>query len=118
LVDDRCNVLGLLQSNVKRTLAYSSIAHTGYMLVEWPRWGEWDQLPQRCLVLSRRLWRDEYRRFGVLMLLPSRDGEGSAETFDDLAGQGRRTSDWDWRWPRLLQPYGIPLTAGFAGNIF
>src|SRR3712207_4931683 len=27
------NVLGLLQFNVKRVLAYSSIAHTGYMLV-------------------------------------------------------------------------------------
>ena len=27
------NVLGLLQSNVKRTLAYSSTAHSGYMLV-------------------------------------------------------------------------------------
>src|SRR3712207_4372707 len=27
------NVLGLLQFNVKRVLAYSSIAHSGYMLV-------------------------------------------------------------------------------------
>ena len=27
------NVLALLQSNVKRILAYSSIAHSGYMLV-------------------------------------------------------------------------------------
>ena len=27
------NVLGLLQHNVKRVLAYSSIAHSGYMLV-------------------------------------------------------------------------------------
>src|SRR6185295_4545588 len=27
------NVLGLLQFNVKRVLAYSSVAHTGYMLV-------------------------------------------------------------------------------------
>ena len=27
------NVLGLLQSNVKRVLAYSSVAHSGYMLV-------------------------------------------------------------------------------------
>jgi hypothetical protein len=27
------NVLGLLQENVKRVLAYSSVAHTGYMLV-------------------------------------------------------------------------------------
>ena len=27
------NVLGLLQDNVKRVLAYSSVAHSGYMLV-------------------------------------------------------------------------------------
>jgi len=27
------NVLGLLQDNVKRMLAYSSVAHAGYMLI-------------------------------------------------------------------------------------
>ena len=27
------NILGLLQDNVKRLLAYSSVAHAGYMLI-------------------------------------------------------------------------------------
>ena len=31
------NLVALTQDNVKRMLAYSSIAHTGYMLVGWPR---------------------------------------------------------------------------------
>jgi NADH-quinone oxidoreductase subunit N len=120
------NVLGLLQSNVKRVLAYSSIAHTGYMLVgvaALARVVDGNPIGPRALsgilfyLAAYGLMNAS--AFGVLMLLPSRDGEGSAETFDDLAGQGRRQV-----LPGLAMAIacfsliGIPLTVGFAGKVF
>src|SRR5207248_11108802 len=52
-------------------------------------------------------------------LLPSRDGEGSAETFDDLAGQGRRHVGLGLAMAvACFSLIGIPLTAGFAGKVF
>jgi NADH-quinone oxidoreductase subunit N len=120
------NVLGLLQSNVKRVLAYSSIAHTGYMLV--------GAASLSAVVDGRAIGPDALggvlfylaayglmnaAAFGVLMLLPSRDGEGSAETFDDLAGQGRRHLPLGLAMAvACFSLIGIPLTVGFIGKVF
>src|SRR4051794_18457844 len=78
------NVLGLLQSNVKRVLAYSSIAHTGYMLVGAAALaGTSENAPLGPTALSGILFYlaaygvMNSAAFGVLMLLPSRDGDGS-----------------------------------------
>jgi len=120
------NVLALLQNNVKRVMAYSSVAHSGYMLVGIAALFPHLQRPDpRPLALSGVLF---YLAaygimncgvFGVLMLLPARDGrDDSAETFTDLAGQG-------WRHLGLglgmaaccLSLIGIPLTVGFLGKL-
>src|SRR4051812_38008512 len=102
------NVLGLIQiSNVKRVLAYSSIAHSGYMLVGLTALtaamrGETQvSALQGVLFYLAAYGIMNAGAFGVLMLLPARSkrswsGETepippatTAETFDDLAGQGR-----------------------------
>ena len=98
------NVLGLLQLNVKRVLAYSSIAHSGYMLVgvaalvmrKQPDSAEQMNIQQEALQ-GVLFYLAAYgimnaAAFGVLMLLPSRDNKPatSAETFEDLAGTGRK----------------------------
>src|SRR5215208_3134366 len=120
------NVLGLLQNNVKRVLAYSSIAHTGYMLVgaaALARVVDGNPIGPRALsgilfyLAAYGLMNAS--AFGVLMLLPSRDGEGSAETFDDLAGQGRRHVGLGLAMAvACFSLIGIPLTVGFAGKVF
>jgi NADH-quinone oxidoreductase subunit N len=120
------NVLGLLQSNVKRVLAYSSIAHTGYMLVGAAALaGVSDGRPVGPVALQGILFYlaayglMNAAAFGVLMMLPSRDGEGSAETFDDLAGQGRRHVGLGLAMAvACFSLIGMPLTVGFAGKLF
>jgi NADH-quinone oxidoreductase subunit N len=120
------NVLGLLQSNVKRVLAYSSIAHTGYMLVGAAALSRVvDGKPVGPEALGGILFYlaayglMNAAAFGVLMLLPARDGEGSAETFDDLAGQGRRHVGLGLAMSvACFSLIGIPLTVGFAGKLF
>jgi NADH-quinone oxidoreductase subunit N len=114
------NALGLLQHNVKRVLAYSSIAHSGYMLVGItalvaagdPSLDLVDRTGlQRTALAGVLFYLAAYGimnagAFGVLMLLPSREqrydrGDGTrpgidalpattAETYEDLAGMGRR----------------------------
>lgn len=142
------NVLGLLQFNVKRVLAYSSIAHSGYMLVGLTALVYANQpnrpgLPgdvERLALIGVLFYLAAYgvmnaAAFGVLMLLPARPSElarecnresslasypvGSAETFEDLAGQGRN-------FPLLglamavscFSLIGLPLTVGFFGKLY
>lgn len=128
------NVLGLLQFNVKRVLAYSSIAHSGYMLVGLTAMLYATDATARNDALQGVLFYlaaygiMNIGAFGVLMLLPAKPGSGrgghvpaatSAETFEDLAGQGKR-------YPALglamtvccLSLTGIPLTVGFFGKFY
>ena len=126
------NVLGLLQTNVKRMLAYSSVAHSGYMLTGIATLcgaassGSNDPGPLQTDALQGVIfYLTAYgimntAIFGVLMLLPSRDSRfgKSAETLDDIAGQGKRQ-------PMLgicmavgcLSLIGMPLTVGFIGKL-
>jgi NADH-quinone oxidoreductase subunit N len=127
------NVLALPQYNIKRLLAYSSISHSGYMLVgitalagafssSNPEETQTTAL-QGVLFYLTAYGVTNAAAFGVLMMLPSRDGHVrrttlSAETFEDLAGQGRKH-------PGLamcmlvccLSLIGIPLTVGFIGKL-
>lgn len=138
------NVLGLLQYNVKRVLAYSSIAHTGYMLVGVTVLVSTDRPEVQAAALGGVLFYlaaygiMNTGAFGVLMMLPSRDRElggflepadrtpeapaatgTSAETFDDIAGQGRNhpalgVAMFVCCWSLT----GLPLTIGFFGKAF
>jgi NADH-quinone oxidoreductase subunit N len=132
------NVLGLIQiSNVKRVFAYSSIAHSGYMLVGLTALTAATKIEAQDAALQGVLFYlaaygiMNAGAFGVLMLLPARpkrswSGETepvppatSAETFDDLAGQGRAH-------PVLglcmavscFSLIGLPLTVGFFGKLY
>lgn len=121
------NVLGLLQYNVKRVLAYSSIAHTGYMLVALAALGAGQfVLPadlaarglQAVLFYLAAYGIMNVGAFGVLQLIPSRDGKGSAETFEDLAGTGRKRVGLGLAMAVCcFSLIGIPLTIGFMGKL-
>jgi NADH-quinone oxidoreductase subunit N len=117
------NVLGLLQYNVKRVLAYSSIAHTGYMLVGLAALGGLAGTQRSEAIRGVLFYLAAYGimnagAFGVLMLLNARDGRGSAETFEDLAGQGKRHVGLGLAMAVCcFSLIGIPLTVGFLGKL-
>jgi NADH-quinone oxidoreductase subunit N len=117
------NVLGLLQSNVKRVLAYSSIAHSGYMLVpltagtvvlEGTTLGNTVAAVLFYLVVYGLATIGAFAVIGCL----ERDGD-EAQTYEDLGGLAKRK-------PLLaavmlmsvLSLIGLPTTAGFLGKIY
>ena len=109
------NLLALLQTNVKRILAYSSIAHFGYVLVAVLADGDL-ALPAVIFYLVA-YFTTSLAAFGVVTVLS--DGEGDAENVSDYRGLF-------WRHPALaavltvslLSLAGIPLTAGFLGKFY
>src|SRR5262249_8867980 len=109
------NLLALRQSNVKRILAYSSIAHLGYMLVAFLSSG--DLAMQAAMFYLVAYFVTTLGAFGVVSALSG--GEREAEDLEDYRGLF-------WRRPALagvftamlLSLAGIPLTAGFLGKFY
>ncbi len=117
------NLLGLLQDNVKRMLAYSSVAHAGYMLIGLavaPRLGG---APGGAVGGIEALFfylvaygAMTIGAFAVLHYLSA--PERPVETIDDLAGVGRTHPGTALLMALFLfSLIGIPLTAGFAGKM-
>jgi NADH-quinone oxidoreductase subunit N len=121
------NILGLLQYNVKRVLAYSSIAHSGYILVGLVTAMTVAEHGVRAAALAGvSFYLLAYglmnaAAFGVLMLLPSKSNQPAttAETYDDLAGAGRKNPDLGLAMAiACFSLIGIPATAGFFGKLY
>lgn len=137
------NVLGLMQSNIKRVFAYSSVAHSGYMLVGLTALLAAHGLKGAADVQYQAIGAVLFYiaaygimntgSFGVLMLLPGRtdthgrhDSEGNplptagtAETFDDIAGQGRKHLGLGVAMAICCWSLtGLPLTVGFFGKFY
>ncbi|MGZ8160090.1 MAG: NADH-quinone oxidoreductase subunit N [Methylobacter sp.] len=113
------NLLALLQNNVKRLLAYSSIAHMGYLLVAFIAGGS---ISSALLVESVSFYLLAYfittiGAFGVVSVLSTAQTEA-----DDIAFY--RGLFWRRPWLAavftlmLLSLAGIPLTAGFIGKFY
>ncbi len=118
------NTLALLQDNLKRMLAYSGIAHSGYMLLglvtatafttgQAPRYANgWDAILYYLVAYSLM----SLAVFAVLIYLNSEDE--STESVDDLAGLHRtHPVSAAVLLIALLSMIGMPLTAGFAGKL-
>jgi NADH-quinone oxidoreductase subunit N len=109
------NLLALTQKNIKRILAYSSIAHLGYLLIALQARGplavEAIGYYLAAYVLTM------LTAFGVVTVLSS--GQRETEELDDYQGLF-------WRRPwlaatlstALLSLAAIPLTGGFVGKFY
>lgn len=121
------NVLGLLQRNVKRMLAYSSIAHSGYMLSGLaaaiaPGDGSIAEAAIQGVLFYLAVYGImNAGAFGVLILLPAGTSRPatSAETLDELAGMGRRHPGLGLAMAAAcFSLTGLPLTVGFFGKFY
>jgi NADH-quinone oxidoreductase subunit N len=109
------NILALRQNNVKRLLAYSSIAHMGYLLVAFIAGNALGTEAVTFYLVSYFI--TTLGAFGILAMLS--DTEHDAEATEDYRGLF-------WRRPwtaatftaMLLSLAGIPLTAGFVGKFY
>jgi NADH-quinone oxidoreductase subunit N len=109
------NVVAIAQRNVKRMLAYSSIAHVGYMLVGVVASGSLGNASVLFYLLVYTF--TIAGAFGVLLLL-ERQGREAVEV-DDLAGLASRHPVMAVVFSIfLLSLVGIPPTAGFVGKFY
>jgi NADH-quinone oxidoreductase subunit N len=112
------NLVALTQDNVKRMLAYSSIAHTGYMMVGLAAYasGELEGL-EGLLFYAVAYTFMNLGAFGVVVAIQRRPGVTSRlETF---AGLGRREPFLGLLMGLfLLSLTGIPPTAGFFAKAY
>ena len=117
------NVAALLQKNVKRMLAYSSIAHIGYLLVAFIALSTRGM--EAILLYSAFYAVMGLAAFGCIASLTRAAGGGAT------ASEGERLKAEDYTslgYPQpvqaailsicLLSLAGIPLTAGFIGKLY
>ncbi len=112
------NLVALTQDNVKRMLAYSSIAHTGYMLVGLAAYaaGELRGL-EGLLYYGAAYTFMNLGAFAVIAALQKRTGVTSS--LDTFAGLGRREPALGILMTLfLLSLTGIPPTAGFFAKAY
>ena len=109
------NIAALTQSNVKRMLAYSSIAHAGYMLIGLVAHSERGLTALLVYVVVYLLM--QLGAFSVVILLHRRDLAG--EDLKDFSGLSQRRPFAAFvMLVCLLSLGGIPPTAGFMGKFW
>ena len=116
------NVAALVQKNVKRMLAYSSIAHAGYALVGFIAAGATlDIAKQNEATAGVVFYMLTYAvmnlgAFAIVMLI-ARGGDRRTE-IEDYAGIGFKAPALAFALSLfMLSLLGVPLTAGFIGKV-
>jgi len=109
------NVVAIAQSNIKRMLAYSSIAHAGYLLVALVAASALGSGSILFYLVAYTFM--NLGAFAVVIALARQDGERTS--LEEYAGLG-------WKYPFLgaamalfmFSLAGIPPTAGFMGKFY
>jgi NADH-quinone oxidoreductase subunit N len=113
------NIAALVQDNIKRLLAYSSIAHAGYLLIAFAVWPGGDT---RNGITAAMFYTASYAAMNVGAFAVVGHLAGAGEryvTLEDYSGLGRRS-------PLLaailtiflLSLIGIPITGGFFAKFY
>ena len=108
------NVVAIQQNNIKRMLAYSSIAHAGYMLLAMPVMSG-DSVYAIMIYLVMYL----FMNLGAFFVVITVKNKTGGETFDDYKGLG-------WEMPLIgvvmtifmVSLTGLPPSAGFIGKFY
>jgi NADH-quinone oxidoreductase subunit N len=114
------NLAALVQTNIKRMLAYSSIAHAGYILVALAAAARANNMEAGIAGALFYLVSYAVVKLGAFLIVAQLSGAGESHVeIEDFAGLGRRQ-------PAvaaclslfLLSLLGLPVTAGFLGKFY
>jgi NADH-quinone oxidoreductase subunit N len=114
------NFAALTQTNIKRLLAYSSIAHAGYILVAVTALANSQGAEDATAAVMFYLAAYAFMNIGAFAVVThvARKGEKHVD-IDDLAGLGQRQPAVAAMFTIfLLSLIGVPLTAGFFGKFY
>ncbi len=116
------NVAAIMQNNVKRMLAYSSIAHAGYALVGFVGAGMAKTVQERDEAIAAVAFYlltyavTNLGAFAIVSLLGEKNDRRTE--FDDYAGIGFKSPVLSFSLSLfMLSLLGLPLTAGFMGKV-
>lgn len=116
------NIAAIMQNNIKRMLAYSSIAHAGYALVGFLGAGAASNAEERdAAIASVAFYMLTYAitnlgAFAIVTLLGQKNDRRTE--FDDYNGIGFKSPVLSFTLSLfMLSLLGIPLTAGFMGKV-
>jgi NADH-quinone oxidoreductase subunit N len=116
------NIAAILQDNVKRMLAYSSIAHAGYAMVGFIGAGMAKNMQQRDVAIAAVAFYmltyavTNLGAFAIVTLLGQKNDRRTA--FEDYNGIGFRAPALAFTLSLfMLSLLGLPLTAGFMGKV-
>ncbi len=114
------NIIAISQTNIKRMLAYSSIAHAGYILMALVAFGKADVAPNAVASALFYLVAYAVTSFGawsVVMSLEKQDGKGLE--INDFAGLGKRKPLLAAAMTVFMLSFtGMPPTLGLVGKFF
>lgn len=112
------NIVAISQTNIKRMLAYSSIAHAGYLLMAVAAAGAVgvsDSATRGLLVYLLAYTFTNLGAFAVIIALEKEDGTGTM--IEDFVGLGRSRPLLAMMMAFfMLSLTGVPATAGFIGK--
>jgi NADH-quinone oxidoreductase subunit N len=109
------NLLAIGQSSVKRMLAYSSIAHAGYLLIPIVAGEEWGGMPLLFYVAAYA-----FMTFGAFAVLSSlAESDNPRESYRDFAGLGFKRPLLGFAMSLfMLSLAGFPPLGGFVGKFY
>ncbi len=114
------NLSAVVQTNVKRMLAYSSIAHAGYILVALAAAAATDQMALGIAAVLYYLAVYALMKLGAFMMVSQLGGEAERHLeLDDFYGLASRQPVAAACFSLfLLSLLGLPVTAGFVGKFY
>jgi NADH-quinone oxidoreductase subunit N len=114
------NLSAIVQTSVKRMLAYSSIAHAGYILVALTAAAATDHPEAGIAAALFYLVGYALVKMGAFLIVAHLGGMGERHVeIEDFAGLGRRQPAMAACLSLfLLSLLGLPITAGFSGKFY
>ena len=114
------NIVAVVQSNIKRLLAYSSIASAGYLLMAFVPYGKDSVQSDTIAAMLFYLVGYAFTTLGAwAVVIALEQAQGKGLDLNDYAGLGRK---YPWlavaMMVFMLSFTGIPLTLGFWGKFY
>jgi NADH-quinone oxidoreductase subunit N len=114
------NLVAISQANIKRLLAYSSIAHAGYILMALVPLGQGQVVSDSVAAALFYLLAYALASFGAwAVVIALEKAEGKGLSLDDYAGMGRKYPFLAAAMAVFMLSFtGVPPTLGFVGKFY